>query len=369
MDRFSLRRRSLLGGALAAGALAGLKPGAALAADPLPDIPALPEALKGGGEVVVVGYGGAMQDAQTRAQFDAFEKLCGIKVRATPGADPGKVKAMVDAGHTEWDVVQLSRASVLRLQKLGSYFDEIDYGLVDTANIDAVFRHPMALDMLPYANVLAYRTDVFGAKPPQNWADFWDLKAFPGPRTMIGAGSGNSPELEFALLADGVPPDKIYPIDLDRAFRSYDRIKGSIEKWWETGAVPVQMLSDKEVVLATAWNGRVSAIKDQGAPVAVQWMHGRLARDAWTVPKNAPNKLNAMKFIAFSTLPVPAARLSMLIPYGFTNRRAADYLKPERLAVLPTSPTIQPNLINYDYDWWAANQPTVAARWNKWVLG
>lgn len=364
-----LRRRDFLSTAIGASAFAGMGLPPAQAADiALPEITTVPEALKGTGEVRVVGYGGAMQDAQQRAYFDQFERHCGIKVRAIPGADPAKVKAMVDAGHAEWDVVQLSRASVLRLMKLGSYWEAIDYGLVDVGNIDGTFRHDYALDMLPYANVLAYRTDVFAAKAPQSWTDFWSLLDFPGPRTMVG-GNNNSPELEFALMADGVPIDKVYPIDIDRAFASYDRIRSSVVKWWETGAVPVQMLSDKEVVLATAWNGRVSAIKDQGAPVAVQWNQGRLARDAWTVPKGAPNRLNAMKFIAFSTLPVTAARLSMLIPYGFTNRKAADFIPPDRLAVLPTSPQIRPQLIAYDYDWWAANTDRVVAKWNQWVLG
>jgi putative spermidine/putrescine transport system substrate-binding protein len=334
----------------------------------LPDIASVPEALKGSGEVRVVGYGGAMQDAQTQAYFEPFERLCGIKVRAIPGADTAKVKAMVDTGNVEWDVVQLSRASVLRLNKLGKYWEFIDYDLVDADNIDTIYRHEQALDMLPYANVLSYRTDVFKDKAPQNWADFWDLKAFPGPRTMVGATS-NSPELEFALLADGVPIEKIYPIDLDRAFKSFDRIKSSVVKWWETGAVPAQMLSDKEVVLATAWNGRISAIQDQGAPVAVQFNQGRLARDAWTVPKGAPNRVNAMKFIAFSTLPATAARLSMLIPYGFTNKKAADLIPAQRLAVLPTAPAIQAKMVPYDYNWWAENQPAVVSRWNQWILG
>lgn len=364
-NSFHMRRRHFLGATLAAGALgaAGVQ-----AAPVLPDIKSVPEALKGSGEVRVVGYGGAMQEAQQRAYFDSFEQLCGIKVRAIPGADTAKVKAMVDTGNVEWDVVQLSRASVLRLNKLGKYWEHIDYGLVDVDNIDPVYRHDMALDMLPYANVLAYRTDVFKDKVPQSWVDFWNLSAFPGPRTMVGATS-NSPELEFALLADGVPIDKIYPIDIDRAFKSYEHIKSSVVKWWETGAVPAQMLSDKEVVLATAWNGRISAIQDQGAPVAVQFNQGRLARDAWTVPKGAPNRVNAMKFIGFSTLPVTAARLSMLIPYGFTNKKAAEFLPADRLSVLPTAPAIQAKMVPYDYDWWAENQPAVVARWNQWILG
>jgi ABC-type spermidine/putrescine transport system permease subunit I len=91
--------------------------------------------------------------------------------------------------------------------------------------------------MLVWAQVLAYRTDVFGGAVPSGWADFWDAKRFPGDRTLVGAGSGNNPELEFALLAASVPADKLYPLDLDKAFASYDKIKPDVVKWWETGAV------------------------------------------------------------------------------------------------------------------------------------
>ncbi len=366
-DRTS-SRRGFMAGALGAGALAALPRGARAAEPPkLVEVTSIPDALKGSGEVRVVGYGGAGQEAQRKAYFEPFERLSGIKVRDMPGADAARLRAMVDTKNVEWDVAQLSYASVLNLMKIGDYWEKIDYSLVDTGNIDPIFRHEYALDMLPYATVAAYRTDTFGGKAPQSWADFWDVKAFPGPRSMIGGGT-NSIELEFALMADGVPIDKVYPIDIDRAFASLTKIKPAIVKWWETGAVPAQLLTDKEVVMTTAWNGRISAIQDAGAPVAIMWNQGRLARDAWTVPKGAANRVNAMKFIAFTTMAIPQARLSSLIPYGFVNRKSPEYMTEERLSVLPTAPQIQKKLIAYDYEWWAANRDAVTQKFNRFVL-
>ena len=96
--------------------------------------------------------------------------------------------------------------------------------LVDTDNIDPVYRYDYALDMLVWAEVMAYRTDAFKGAIPVGWADFWNTSKFPGDRALGGAGP-SSPELEFALMAAGVPPDKVYPIDIDTAFASYDKIK------------------------------------------------------------------------------------------------------------------------------------------------
>jgi putative spermidine/putrescine transport system substrate-binding protein len=223
--------------------------------------------------------------------------------------------------------------------------------------------------MLVWAQVMAYRTDAFKGAVPSGWADFWNTRKFPGDRTLIGAGSGNNPELEFALLAAGVPADKLYPLDLDMAFSSYDKIKVDVVKWWETGAVPPQMLTDREVVMASVWNGRMAALQKAGVPAEISWKQGLSKRDCWAVPKGAANRANAMKFIAFSTMPVPQARLSSLIPYGFVNDKSAGYMTEDQMKVLPSAPDIRAQLVPYNYQWWVDNRDTVITRFNKWLLG
>src|SRR5262249_21385113 len=143
----------------------------------------------------------------------------------------------------------------------------------------------------------------------------------------------------------------------------------SVVKWWEAGAIPAQMLNDKEVVMGAAWNGRVAAIQATGAPVEIAWRDGALRTDAWAVPKGAPNRENAMKFTAFITSAVAQARLSMLIPYGFVNNAAVESLPAERLKVLPTAPDIKKQLFIYDSEWWADNRDKVLEKWPSWLLG
>jgi putative spermidine/putrescine transport system substrate-binding protein len=362
-----ITRRTALG--LAAGGLATpfVITGRARAQATMPELTSIPDSLKGSGELRIATFGGAMQDAQVKAYFEPFEKISGIKVIAFAGSDTTKVKAMVDTGNVEWDMLQSGRSSVLNLQKRGDYFEKIDYSLIDP-DVDPAYRFEYGLEMLVWAQVMGYRTDVFKTAPV-GWADFWDLKKFPGDRALLGAGSGNSPELEFAVMAAGVPPEKVYPIDMDIAFASYDKIKGSVVKWWETGAVPVQLLSDKEVVATSVWNGRMAPLQAAGVPVGISWPQGLAKRDCWAVPKGAKNRVNAMKFIAYSTMAIPQARLSMLIPYGFVNNKSAQYLTPERLAVLPSAPAIRSQLLTYNYQWWVDNRDAVVERFNKWLLG
>ena len=379
-----LTRRDVLrrGGRVAMGAGAAvmlgggglsLRAGRALAQDAtpaaaLPEITSIPDNLKGSGEVVVCSWGGAFQDAQREAYFKPFEQLSGIKVIEAEGPDTAKVKAMVDTGNVEWDVVQFDQSGILNLAKKGDYWEPMDYSLFDTANIDPSHMQPLYVDMLPYAQILAYRTDVF-SEEPQGWKDFWDTEKFPGPRTMIAGTGGVNPFLEAALIADGVPPKEVYPIDVDRAFESMDRIRDDVAKFWEAGAVPAQMLADKEAVMAVSWNGRIAAIQKQGIPAAIQWNEGMSLTDVWSVPKGAKNKENGMKFAAFITRAEPQARLSMLIPYGSVNKKSMELLPPEVQKDLVTSPEIQAKLFPFNPQWWADNADAVAERWNEWILG
>ena len=333
----------------------------------LPEVTEIPENLKGSGEVRVASYGGTFQDAQREAYFKPFEELSGIKVIEAEGPSTAQVKAMVDTGNVEWDVAQFDRAGVINLERKGDYWEEIDYSLFDTANIDEFRRYTYSVDMLPYAQIIGYRTDAF-PEGPQGWADFWNTEAFPGPRTMISGSGGLYPFLEAALIADGVPVTDLYPIDIDRAFESLSKVRDSVVKWWEAGAVPAQMLTDNEVVMAVIWNGRMKALLDSGVPVAPQWNQGALATDVWAIPKGAPNKENAQKFMAFITMAIPQARLSKLIPYGSVNNASSQYMTPAELESLITAPPIVDQLFVYDSGWWADNADTVLNRWNEWIL-
>lgn len=381
-DLDAMSRRELLrrGGTVAAGAtvastlfsagiplIASARQATPAAAVALPEYGEIPANLKGTGEVRVISWGGTFQDAQRLAYFEPFERLTGIKVIEAEGPDASKIKAGVDTGNVEYDVAELDRSDVLRLTPEENYWEPIDYSFFDVDNIAENFRYKYSIDMLPYATVIGYRTDVF-AEGPTGQKDFWDTAAFPGPRTTEGGTGGVFPFLEAALMADGVAKEALYPLDIERAFASLSRIRGDVVTFWEAGAQPAQLLNDNEVVMAHSWNGRMHALQEANAPVNVVWNEAQLATDVWAVPKGAANAENAMKFAAFITLPVSQARLCTLIPYGFVNVKAADYLTPDQIANLPTSPEYLEKMTIRDIAWWVANTQAVQDRWNEWIL-
>jgi putative spermidine/putrescine transport system substrate-binding protein len=334
----------------------------------LPPITEIPENLKGEGEVVVASWGGTFQAAQRQAYFEPFQELSGITVVEAEGPSIAQVQAMVDTGNIEWDVVEVGRGDVINLERKGDYWEPIDYSLFDVDHIPEERRYKFSVDMLPYAQIIGYRTDEF-PEGPADWAGFWDTETFPGPRTMISGSGGLNPFLEAALMADGVAKEDLYPIDIERAYASLDNIRDDVVRWWDAGAIPAQMLTDKEAVLAVIWNGRMQALLDEGVPVAPVWNQGGLFTDVWAIPKGAPNASNAQKFSAFITMAIPQARLSKLIPYGSVNTDSAQYMSEEELNSFISGPAISEQLFTVDSLWWADNLDAVLEIWNEWILG
>jgi len=203
----TMRRRQ----ALALGSAAATLAGTAFAQEP-------PKPAS----IVVNHSGGAMGSAMRKAFFAGYEKKYGIRVVETSPADFGKLRAMVDSGNVEWDVTEIGGQDAIRAQEM-KLVEKIDDKIVDRSKYPEKARSQYVFASSVYTTIIGYRTDVFkGGSQPKGWADWWDVKKFPGARSMRDHPTDN---LEFALIAEGVPMDKLYPIDFDRAFKKLDQIK------------------------------------------------------------------------------------------------------------------------------------------------
>ena len=320
------------------------------------------------GKVIVRTIGGSYEEAVVKSIFEPFTKATSIEVVKVP-ATLGKVLAMHEAGNMELDVMDAGELGVLSLSQKGA-LEKINYKAWKMTNPDdmdpAVRRDDMMGDIY-FSSVLGYNSQTFpSGKQPRNWAEFWDIKKFAGPRMLADIASG-AIDVEFALLADGVPKDKLYPIDVNRAFKSLDRVRPSIRKFWDTGALSAQMLADKEVVLGSIWNGRLQASADKGAPLAIEWNEAMLQSQYWAVLKGK-NTENAQRFIDFACQPEIQAAHAKLIPYGPTNRLAFKSIPGDLAARLPSSPENRQKAFIQNGKWWADNRPMVSERWSQWLL-
>jgi putative spermidine/putrescine transport system substrate-binding protein len=314
--------------------------------------------------IVVNTSGGQMGEATKKAYADLFTKQHGVEVVLTSPPDFGKLKAMVDSGNVEWTVTELSQ-DAFRAAKAGLLMP-IDERIVDRSRYPKEARDRYLLTTSVYSAILGYRKDKFPpGKEPKTWADFWDVKNFPGPRSLR-----NHPlaTLEFALLADGVKPENLYPLDVDRAFRKLDQIKPYVTVWWTAGAQPPQLLADGEVVMASGFNGRFYRAIQAGAPIGVSWEGGSIHEAYFGIPKGAPHAEWGQRFLAAMTDPRAQAIFANEFVSPGLNPDALKYADAAVRPFLPTEPTNLPRQFWSNTQWWAEAMDDTVRRWTRWML-
>lgn len=323
---------------------------------------AAPETLR------VSTHGGAFLETQEKAIFEPFGRMTGVKVivetRETDLYET--LKAEAASGLTKQDVVYTVGTPIFCAIRDG-LLEPIDYTVVNKNNLLPWAAHSHAVASVVYSLILSYNTATFpdAAKCPASWRDFFDVERFPGPRALREGPVGN---LEIALLADGVDPEKLYPLDVERAFRKLEEIKPHVKVWWKEGDEPPALLTDGEVVISSAYNGRIWAARQKGSPLAVEWNQGLLDSGWWAVPKGLPEerKKRAMEFIAFASRAEPQANQAKIITYGPTNIYAMTKVPDDMRMDLPTEETNLKKQIRIDNEWWLKNDAAVLKRWNEW---
>ena len=278
-------------------------------------------------QLTVVNFGGANGNAQKIAYFAPYEKATGNKIVGVEyNGEQAKIKAMVEAKQVNWDVVEVESPDVARGCDEG-LFEKLDYSKIgNKADFAPAAIRECGIGTFVWSTVMAYNADKLKTAPT-TWADFWDVKKIPGKRAMRKGARYN---LEFALMADGVPEQDVYKVlktkeGADRAFKKLTELKPNIQ-WWEAGAQPPQFLVAGDVVMATAYNGRIDAAQREGKDLKITWTGGIYDLDYWVMPKGTPNKDAALKFIAMASSPEAQATYAKNISYGPTNNEALALL-------------------------------------------
>ena len=337
-------------------------------------------------ELVIVSWGGAYTKSQQNAYHDPYMAANpGIKIVNDDSSAEGaaKIRAQAEAGNTTWDLVDLTPDAVIAL---------CDEGLLEEINPDTdlaaapdgtpasedfgdTMVSPCFIPQIVYSTTFGYRTDKVGDGKPMSINDVFDLEKFPGKRALQKAPFGN---LEWALLADGVAIDEVYDMldteeGVDRAFAKLDTIKDQVV-WWTKGAQPGQLLADGEVVMASAYNGRLfAAIEENKQPIGMMWDWQMFELDGWVVPKGAPNKEEAMKYLKFATDTQRLADQAKYISYGPARASSAPLVgKHATLGIdmaphMPTNPENAKNTLMKDVEWWADHVDELRERFEAWI--
>lgn len=334
-------------------------------------------------ELTIVSWGGAYTKSQIKAYHEPYTAKTGTKIKSEDySGGLAEVKAQVEAGNVTWDLVDVELSDAVRGCDEG-ILETIDSSILPPAPdgtpasedfIEGTL-HECAVGEIVWSTIYAYDKTKFPNGGPQTMADFFDTKKFPGKR---GLRKGPKPNLEFALIADGVPVGEVYdvlgtPEGVDRAFAKLDSIKDDVI-WWEAGAQPPQMLADGEVVMSSAYNGRIfNAVATENKPFEIVWDGQVWDLDLWVIPKGSPNKEEALKFVAFATDTQRLADQAAWISYGPVRKSSNPLIGKHAEAGIdmaphmPTAPENFKNALQNDFEFWADHQDELNERFNAWL--
>jgi len=333
--------------------------------------------------ITVVSWGGAYTKSQVEAYHKPFTAKTGVVIKSEDyEGSVAPIKAQVQSNKVTWDLVDVELADAVRM---------CDEGLLEKIDIKSL---PAGKDGKPagedfikgtytdcavatiiWSTIYAYDSSKFAGAKPATIADFFDTKKFPGKRGMRKVPKIN---LEFALMADGVKAADVYKVlktkeGVDRAFKRLDTIKGDIV-WWTAGSQPPQLLGDGQVVMTTAYNGRIfdAALKDK-KPFNIVWDGQVWDIDLWVMPKGSPNKQAALDFLKFSTSTEALAEQARWISYAPARRSSIALVgknidgKTDMGPHMPTAPANFKNAVQNDFVFWADKQDELTKQFNAWL--
>jgi len=345
----ALSRRSFLRRGAAAGALA-LAAGRSTSA-------------RAAGNVVYVGFGGIYEQGIRQAVLTPFQQQSGIQVDVTTGASAiAKMRAMVSARRTEWDVVDATGPAFGQLLT-DNLIQKLDLSKINTAELASPkYVGPYGVAIYAYSHNIFWNTKAIPG-PLTSWADVWNVGKFPGKR-----GFQNVPwyTLEVALVADGVPMERLYPLDVDRAFRSLDRIKAHAA-FLDLNTL-TNLVAQQEIVTGDLNLARVQKLKKDGVPLAYTWKETLVDVERWPILEGAPNAAQAHQLINFALQPEPQLQILKILGYSPTSRTAIARIDAEQARDLPGTPATAPQSFYLDPEWWARNGKAVEKRFQEWLL-
>jgi len=338
--------------------------GAAVAGSMLPAFPGAGADLP----VTVFGFGGAWKKAAMAAFGAPFTQKTGIPIAYQEPFVFAKLRAMHEAHAMQIDAAPVQGEEMYQAMGM-KMLTPLDFNVIDRSALDPrQLRYGNAIGSHTLSYVVCYNKKKWpGAEHPASWADFWDVEKFPGRRALR---TDQLWTIEAALKADGVKDSEFYPIDVDRAFRSLDRIKPHIKTWWSDNSLSQQLMEQEEVDIIAMMNGRATeSIRDHKAPFAMMWNEAICegGSQGWIVPAGCPNPQGAMKFLDMVGRAEYEAVFARMIYYGPQNPKAYDLIDPAIAELLPTYPANEKLAHKVDFSWWADNLPAVERRFQLWL--
>ena len=318
-------------------------------------------------DLTVISFGRADRAALAAAYLEPFTKSTGIPITSLSyDGQITELTQMVRAGAPVWDVMQVESRTLEQGCRQG-LFEKLDPARVPSPN-DLI---PGALSdcgvgIFAWAQAMVY-SDLL-RDTPHSWADFWNIRQYPGKRGLRHSAKYT---LEIALLADGVAPKDVYrtlaaEAGVQRAFHKLDQIRKDTV-WWQAAAQPAALMAAGWVSMSSAYTLWFDPEQERNRHTRIVWRQSLYDIDSWAITRGSPKRDNAYRFIAFASAPERQKVLSEQLNYGPTNRRALELLPARLGGALPSSPPNLVDALRIDTAFWIEHADALERRFNSWA--
>lgn len=341
-------------------------------------------------DMIIVSWGGAYLKSQQNAYHDPYMALnpdVNIINDDSASESVARLRAMNEAGNVTWDVVDTPASEAIRLCDEGLAIP-IDHdaqlapapdGTSASEDFGDMIISECFIPQIVYSTTFGYRNDVaeWNGNEPDDICDVFDLENFPGKRSLEKKPINN---MEWALLCDGVAKEDVYDVlETDEGVAQALAKLGTIRDqviWWTAGAETPQRLADGEVVIGSAFNGRLfSVIEEQGQPVKMLWDAQVFDLDGWIIPTGLSEErlARALDYVYFATDTQRLADQAKWISYGPARASSAPLVgKHADLGIdmgphMPTDPDNAKNTFLYNFEWWADNRDDIDVKFQAWL--
>jgi len=315
-----------------------------------------------GKRLVICHFGGIEYFAKRQVLYDPFTKATGIEIVTTTGPDVAKMKVQVEHKDVEWDITEMNDAWVPTVARMG-LLERVDENIVDRTNCIPQAKNDFAVGRAVYSGGIAFPTDRLSGRVAKTWTDFWDTKRIPGRR---GLRNRITDTLEIALMGDGVTASKVYPCDVERAFKALDQIKEDVSQWIAQSQQAVSLIQRDEADFTFAYATRVKKSQESNVPIGYSFQQNILGINYSGALKGTRNRDAAMRFLAFTMDRDRQVQLANLTIDAPSRTDALPLVDPRVRKWLPDIGN--PGNLFTNPEWWVGRVDELNTRFKEWLL-
>ncbi|MBX6750038.1 MAG: extracellular solute-binding protein [Micromonosporaceae bacterium] len=315
-------------------------------------------------ELTFVSYGGVIQQAIVDAWQTPYRGVRpGIRFINTSPPDLGQIRAQVDAGAVGWNIVTVPPGHAI--ENCGTLYEKLKVPGLDDDQFAPGTHGECFVAALRYSVIFSYNTEKWPdpEAAPKAVADFFDVERFPGKRGV--AATLTDGILEWALLADGVDPASLYPLDVDRALAKWASIRDHTT-WTANADQLLALVRSQEVDMQLLLQPHTLAAIDREVPIAPVWDVTLTTVSGLAIPRGSAYTEHALQFLSFVLQPNQQSRIAEVTAVEPVNRDADPNRSVNSNSVNAFGPANTGTTVAIDQQWWGQNWADALAEFNAW---